>query len=100
MNFKKRLLLFFILAQALDGGLTYYGVSKGIFEEINFITTWLVASFGLGVGLLIAKSGSILLGFWISPAKLGRTLLTGVTVAIWLLVVYQIAGIIYHLTWP
>lgn len=49
-------LLVFLLAQAFDGALTYVGVSTfGPEIEANPLISWLMAAFGDGPGLTLAK---------------------------------------------
>jgi uncharacterized membrane protein len=56
-------LIVFLLAQALDGVLTYIGVSTyGPQIEGNPVIAWLMASVGDGPGLATAKLGAVFLG--------------------------------------
>lgn len=55
-RFGNRVVIVFLLAQALDGALTYVGVTSiGHVSEGNPLVAGLVASFGLGPGLVSAK---------------------------------------------
>ena len=54
-RFGDGVVLAFLLAQALDGVLTYVGISYGSAGEGNPVVAGLMAAFGLGPGLAGAK---------------------------------------------
>lgn len=89
-------LLAFLLAQALDGVLTYVGVNTyGPRIEGNPIVGWLMATFGDGLGLAAAKvtAGGFGILLHLSGVHMAVALLTlfYVTVAIipWLLILFM-----------
>jgi Domain of unknown function (DUF5658) len=54
------MLLAFVVAQALDGVLTYVGIATfGTAVEGNPVVSWYVAMFGAGVGLAVVKAVAI-----------------------------------------
>jgi len=54
------MLLAFVVAQALDGTLTYLGIATfGAGAEANPVVAWYVSAFGAGVGLAAVKSIAI-----------------------------------------
>lgn len=81
-------ILAFLLAQALDGCLTYLGVSSfGPQIEANPLIVSLIESLGLGGGLVVAKGVAMLLGIGLHLIAVHSVVaaLTGVyvTTAIW-----------------
>ena len=54
------MLLAFVVAQALDGMLTYVGITTfGAGAEGNPVVSWYVATFGAGIGLVAVKAVAI-----------------------------------------
>jgi len=50
----------FIVAQALDGVLTYLGIATfGTSAEANPVVAWYVCAFGVGAGLVLVKALAI-----------------------------------------
>ncbi len=76
-------ILAFLSAQALDGALTYLGVSSyGPQVEANPLIVGLIGSLGLGGGLVLAKGVAMLLGILLHLIAVHRVVaaLTGVYV--------------------
>ena len=54
------MLLAFVIAQALDGALTYLGIAAfGAAAEANPVVAWYVSALGAGAGLAAVKGGAI-----------------------------------------
>ena len=59
-SFGNAMLLAFIVAQALDGGLTYIGIATfGASAEANPVVAWYVSVFGVAGGLALVKALAI-----------------------------------------
>jgi hypothetical protein len=59
-RFGDAVLFAFIVAQALDGALTYLGIAAfGTSAEANPVVAWYVSAFGPGVGLAAVKAMAI-----------------------------------------
>jgi len=59
-SFGNTMLLAFIVAQALDGVLTYVGIATfGASAEANPVVAWYVSAFGVGAGLALVKALAI-----------------------------------------
>ena len=60
VRFGNAVLLAFVVAQALDGALTYLGIAAfGTAAEANPVVAWYVSAFGPGIGLAAVKAMAI-----------------------------------------
>ena len=73
-RFGDAVLLIFILAQVADGVFTYLGVSTGIAKEGNPLVAWYIATFGVGVAVVGAKTVAIALGAALHMRAMHRTI--------------------------
>jgi hypothetical protein len=59
-RFGDAMLVGFVVAQALDGVLTYVGIATfGASAEANPVVSWYMAAFGAGAGLVAVKAVAI-----------------------------------------
>lgn len=72
------ILVAFLLAQVLDGALTYVGVSGGAAIELNPLLVWYFGAFGIGPTLAGAKvfAGACAVGLHLARAHLILATLT------------------------
>ena len=86
--FGNTMLLFFLIAQAFDGGLTYLGIMRyGVQIEGNPIVAWYVSELGVGVAIAAAKGFATVcaatLHLYSRHRTLGLLTILYLTAAVW-----------------